>query len=497
MKDWQKICQQIEQIGKLGWWEMDWETKEVFWSNGFHEILGTDPKTFQPMFKDGFKFLTFESQKILENLIKNMNEEKFVTGDYELQTQPNAGKSKWVLFSIRSRIEDFKLIKIFGTLRDITEEVERRLMIQKINDELKSQNQRTQLAKKSVGFGIWDWDVKSLIVTWDEELYRLYGLIDKIGQDPNILFKDVVESEDYNFLNSKTVEAFKRHQKQYEVQYRLKTNPVRYIKTVGRIYYDSNQNPERVLGFSWDVTNEVEIQNQIKEQQTQIIASAKMVSLGEMAGNMAHEINNPLAIISSRIGLMKMRLQKNPEIFSPIEGDLDVINSTVKRIATIIKGLRSFTRDSSSDPLVETSLIQIIEETLSFCQSRLNYNGIKLNLEIENDYLISCRPSQISQILLNLIQNSMEAVIDLNEKWIVLKLSKNLAGKIELSITDSGVMPKSVAEKAMSPFFTTKPQGKGTGIGLSICKNLAAANNVKLQLAEFEPHNTKFILIFN
>ncbi|MFN9065807.1 MAG: sensor histidine kinase, partial [Bdellovibrionales bacterium] len=217
-----------------------------------------------------------------------------------------------------------------------------------------------------------------------------------------------------------------------------------------------------------------------------------------MAGNMAHEINNPLAIISGREGLMKMRLKKYPELMNLFDDDLDIISSTVKRNATIINGVRSFARDPSEDPQAESSLLQIIEETISFCQAKLIFNEIQLQLDIEDDHSVFCRASQISQILLNLIQNSMEAILkSKDDKWIKISLKKNAENKIELSVIDSGSISAEIAQVAMRPFFTTKRQGQGTGIGLNISRKLAAANNARLILAAQAPHNTTFKLIFN
>jgi signal transduction histidine kinase len=488
----------MEKVGQLGWWEMDWKTKEVFWSPGFHIILGTDPNQFKPVFKIGLPLLIDESIEQFEKLIAAAELNQNIDGDYEIFTRPVDGVKKSLLFSIRTEWSDGKISKIFGILRDITREANQKESLRQSNKDLQAQNERLNLAKKSVGFGVWDWNIKSQQINWDQDLYRLYGSDSNSSLDPDQIFKNILNEEDYHFIASNAQEVFKKGDKQYVLQYRLKTQPVRYIKTLGRVFYDDQKQPERVVGFSWDVTSEVEAEKLLQEQFTQIVATAKLASLGEMAGNMAHEINNPLAIISGRVGLMKIRLQKHPELIQLFEDDLNIISSTVKRIATIINGVRSFTRDPSEDPLAQASLLQIIEETLSFCKAKLSFNSIQIKLEIEEDLSVFCRASQISQILLNLIQNSMEAISsNKDDKWIKISLQKNIENKIELSVIDSGFISAEIAQDAMRPFFTTKKQGQGTGIGLNICRKLAAANNARLILASQEPQNTAFKLIFN
>ncbi|MFN9068169.1 MAG: hypothetical protein ACK5V3_13135 [Bdellovibrionales bacterium] len=137
MKSWQYVCEQMEKVGQLGWWEMDWKTREVFWSRGFHEILGTDPDQFKPVFKIGLSFLTQESCDKFENLIAAAELNQNIDGDYEIFTVPIKGVKKTLLFSIRSERLNDEISKIFGTLRDITHEANQRESLKKSNQELR------------------------------------------------------------------------------------------------------------------------------------------------------------------------------------------------------------------------------------------------------------------------------------------------------------------------------------------------------------------------
>lgn len=230
----------------------------------------------------------------------------------------------------------------------------------------------------------------------------------------------------------------------------------------------------------------------VEEQRKQVIQSAKLSSLGEMASGIAHEINNPLTIIS---GLALTSKRNNPQTDSDLKLNttIDRIVVTVDRIAKIISGLRSFSRDSFEDPLISTSLKSILNSTLDFCREKLKYNNITLEIAPFEDCKIMAREIQVSQVLLNLLNNSLDALDGQPTKWIKIEVTQK-TGFACIRVTDSGApIQKAVAEKLMQPFFTTKSIGKGTGLGLSISRNIVAAHGGQFYYDQTSKH-TSFVI---
>lgn len=229
---------------------------------------------------------------------------------------------------------------------------------------------------------------------------------------------------------------------------------------------------------------------ELNEEKQKSIYATKMAALGEMAGGVAHEINNPLATIMLRSQIMLEDANELPEI----KEHLHIVIRTAERISKIIQGLRNFSRDASRDPFQKVSLEKIIEDTLSFCQARFKNKDINLIVKgIPKDLEIECRATQISQILINLLNNSCDAIEDAAIKWI--EISARVENEtVEVSITDSGSgIPPDIAEKIMQPFFTTKDIGKGTGLGLSVSKGIIEAHGGTLKL-DPSGSNTKFLI---
>lgn len=251
---------------------------------------------------------------------------------------------------------------------------------------------------------------------------------------------------------------------------------------------------ERVLTVVRNVSDKHFLQEKNLQNQMRLVESARLASLGEMAGGVAHEINNPLAVIVAYTE--KLRDSLKGHNFSGSESahaSLAKIESTATRIAKIVSGLRSISRDGSRDALRPTAVGGLIEDAVSLCIEKAKHGRIEIKVVHQDPTLkISCRPVQISQIVLNLLINSIQAVSQLEEKWIQIVTEKR-ASNLEIRIVDSGRgIPPEIRKKIFDPFFTTKEVGKGTGLGLGISKAIIEDHGGTLIL-DSDCANTTFV----
>lgn len=278
----------------------------------------------------------------------------------------------------------------------------------------------------------------------------------------------------------------------------IEKSPIETADEVGRLAESFYSMTEKItknrIWLEEEVIKRTEI---INDQQLSLLNASKMSALGEMAGGIAHEINTPLAIIGMKVEQLKDSIDEDEFEIEDLKRALEVIKRTTNRIAKIVSGLRFFARDGSELPVLTVNLDSIIEETLSFCSEKMRLENIKLTVNrsyLNESILLDCRAVEISQVLLNLLNNSSDAISELPEKWIQLNIIEN-SETVEINVTDCGPgIPNELQSKVMQPFFTTKEVGKGTGLGLSISRGIVDSHSGKFFI-DVDCVNTKLVMI--
>lgn len=243
-----------------------------------------------------------------------------------------------------------------------------------------------------------------------------------------------------------------------------------------------------------DLTERKEHELLINEQRAQMVTASKMSALGEMAGGIAHEINNPLAILQlcarQILRIVRTEATPNHRLIQTAEN----IRQTTDRIAAIIRSLRAISRDGHGDPFMKTPVRTLIDDCLELCAARFQSHDITLSVaDFDPGLIVWCRSVEILQVLLNLLNNAFSALEPLNEKWVRIGVHEQ-GPYVDIDVIDSGrgIAPE-YQDKLFLPFFTTKPVGSGTGLGLSISRAVAQGHHGDLWLDSSSPQ-TRFVL---
>ena len=233
-----------------------------------------------------------------------------------------------------------------------------------------------------------------------------------------------------------------------------------------------------------EVAKKTEELNQINAQ---VNYSSKMTALGEMAGGIAHEINNPLFIIKTSCDFILACQEANNLSPADLEKEIHRIDETTTRISKIVKSMLVVSRDPSRAEMSSITISEVLDHAYTLVAKVCKSDDIDLRLNVSDDLMkmsITCNSVLISQVILNLLSNAIDAVKELDgEKWIELSTVEVDANRIEFRVTDSGPrIDDETAEKIFQPFFTTKAVGKGTGLGLSLSSKLIEEHGGKLDL---------------
>ena len=246
-----------------------------------------------------------------------------------------------------------------------------------------------------------------------------------------------------------------------------------------------------------------------RELEMQLLQSARLVSLGEMAAGVAHELNQPLTVISGAAEDLYLRLAEDLDI-SPeqLKQKLKDVMELSERMAGTIDHLRVFSRDTSAEPGIAFSLNDVIRSSLRLIEAQLANHGIVLHLDLAEELpMVSGHPHQLEQVFLNLLTNARDALDEKEVEAPPEERSKRLevrtrcetdgAVRVVAEVEDSGVgMDEASIGRVFEPFFTTKGSDRGTGLGLSISYAIVKSHDGQITCQSRKGEGTVFRMVF-
>ena len=226
------------------------------------------------------------------------------------------------------------------------------------------------------------------------------------------------------------------------------------------------------LQIATDVTERKKSEELMAQQQKKAELSSRLMTMGEMASSLAHELNQPLGAITNYASAAGTLLQMGKLTADNCAEAFGKISRQAERAAAIIKRIRSFAKRTAPE-MIPVPVARLVEETMELALIQAKKRGASVREEIEPALPeVVCDPVMAEQLLLNLLKNAMEAAEPCEDRTVTLRIARSGEKRVLFEVSDRGPgIPKETREKLFEPFFSTKSEGMG--IGLNICRSIA------------------------
>ncbi len=340
--------------------------------------------------------------------------------------------------------------------------------------------------------GSYRWNTRTLLSRASRECYRIFDISLDINPVPYDVFGERIHPDDRPALEQELAEAVST-KSPFRQEYRVvhEDGTILHVVAVGQFDLSPSGDVE-LEGIIADVTEKKKSDQALADAQAELGRAARFASLGEVAGSIIHEINQPLTgIVASAEACLRWIAREPVEAAEARASARRVIEQS-RRLASVVSGLRSLVRDARLQA-ADVHVNEMIEEVLLLSKRELERAGVALKTDFDPSMPnIEADRVQLQQVVLNLVRNAIEAMSDVNgDARVLIVSSKFVDGHASVSIVDTGVgLDAAGTEHLFVPLYTTKDQG--LGLGLSICRKIISAHGGRLWAENNAAHGATF-----
>ena len=340
--------------------------------------------------------------------------------------------------------------------------------------------------------GSYRWNTRTLLSRGSREVYRIIGIDLNVNPVPFQAFRDRVHPDDLPALEKSLGEAVGARAP-FSHEYRVvhEDGTIVYVEAVGQFDLGPTGDVE-LEGIITDITERKAAEQARVDAQTELARATRLASLGEFAGSIVHEVNQPITGIIASAEASLRWLGRAPIDLDEARTSLTRVIELARRASNVVSGLRSLVREGQLQ-FADVHINEAVEEVLFLLNRELQRGAIALRTDFDTSMpAIEADRVQLQQVVLNLVRNAVDAMSQVKGRPRVLTISSKLVGDhAHMSVADTGPgIDPSVAERLFDPLSTTKDGG--LGLGLSICRKIIDAHGGELWVR----HNSNLGAIF-
>ncbi len=369
--------------------------------------------------------------------------------------------------------------------------------IQYLEEKIKAQEFLQKQTEKTAHIGSWEIDATSNQVLWSDETYAIF---DKKKESISLSYETLLSSihfEDREMVNSEYLQSI-IDKREFYVTHRIvhNDNTIVYVEERGVHSYDSSGKIKKTVGVVLDITQRSELEAKLLEinigldkqiedeveknrlQEIQLLQQSRLAQMGEMISMIAHQWRQPLHAISTTAASMKFTIELEEYNCATQEGKeeqqeyflhkLDSIEEYIQNLTTTVDDFRNFYKPNKKEK--KLLLEEVCEKALKIIRASLKADGIELVYAYNSQEMLTMFDGEMMQVLLNLFKNAQD---NFKEQTIKSPWIKIITHKNTIKICDNGGgIPETIMEKIFDPYFSTKNEKNGTGLGLYMSKTI-------------------------
>jgi signal transduction histidine kinase len=343
--------------------------------------------------------------------------------------------------------------------------------------------------------GSYRWNTRTLLSRGSREIYRIIGIDLDLNPVPFQAFRDRVHPDDLPALEQALAEAVSS-KSPFRHEYRVvhKDGKTLHVVAVGE--FDVGPTGDLELeGIITDITERKAAEQALMGARAELARAVRLASLGELAGSIIHEVNQPLTGIITSAEACARWLARDPAEPSEARKSAIRVIEQGHRASKVVTGLRSLVRDARLH-FADVEINENVEEILLLSKSDMERAGVTAKIDLDRSLPnVEADRVQLQQVVLNLVRNAIDAMAHVNGRARVLTISSKYAdGQVSVAISDTGVgIASANRERLFDALYTTK--GQGLGLGLSISRKIINAHRGHLWMEENEPYGTTFAFV--
>jgi PAS domain S-box-containing protein len=442
----------------------NYDGKFIFGNHTLATLYGTTPEGLVGKTDEDFNPNKEQTDFYLKNIQEIMDKNEIKTV-YEESTDATTQEVRYYKSIKKPFIDNDGNKNILVVANDVTDLENEKRKIDKKEKTLET-------ALKIIGEGVWDWDLDTSVVKHNQQWCDMFFVDDSKLEHHLDFFVSIIHPDDASKVFDKIQNALKMRQP-FKSEHRMvcKDGSIKWVKDRGEIVeFDGVGNPKRMIGCVKDITDTIKLQEKEKLLEKQ----SRLATLGEMLGNIAHQWRQPLSVISTIASSVSVYNSLDSLDAKTVEKSMDTIVKQSEYLSVTINDFRNFIKNDRNKQ--NFYIVELINKSLSLADAAMSKYFIQVVVNLEQDALCNGFESEILQALLNILNNGKDILaknVEDEERRFIFVTTEIIDETIQIKIKDNaGGVPEEIINRIFEPYFTTKGENDGTGLGLHMCRQI-------------------------